>query len=107
MRFFSFLSIALLLGTGCGGSSEPSLADGSIRNEFGDIETAGQVGALRLVPGDCIQLGDDEIEFVDAVPCEDEHIAEVFGVFDLADSDWPGAAAPPADTAPRRPAAPA
>ena len=93
MRFFSFLSIALLLGTGCGGSSEPSLADGSIRNEYGNIETAGQVGVLRLVPGYCFQLGDDEIEFVDAVPCEDEHIAEVFAVFDLADSDWPGAAA--------------
>ncbi len=93
MRLFSFLLIALLLGTGCGENTDPSLIDDSVRNESGDIEAAGQVGVLRLLPGDCFQLGDDEIEFVDAVPCEDEHIAEVFAVFDLADSDWPGAAA--------------
>tara|TARA_Y100001970_G_scaffold190687_1_gene231927 strand:- start:8568 stop:9035 length:468 start_codon:yes stop_codon:yes gene_type:complete len=93
VRLFSFLLIALLLGTGCGENTDPSLIDDSVRNESGDIEAAGQVGVLRLLPGDCFQLGDDEIEFVDAVPCEDEHIAEVFAVFDLADSDWPGAAA--------------
>ena len=93
MRFLSFLSVALLLGTGCGGNTELSLVDDSVRDESGVIETAGQVGVLRLLPGDCFQIENDEIEFVDAVPCEEEHMAEVFAVFDLADSDWPGTSA--------------
>ena len=93
MRLFACLSLTLLFGAGCSENSQLALVDNSIRNELGAIESAGQVGVLRLLPGDCFQLGDEEIESVDAVPCEEKHVAEVFAVFDLANSNWPGAGA--------------
>ncbi|MEC9474220.1 MAG: septum formation family protein [Actinomycetota bacterium] len=93
MKFLFCLLFLLLVGTGCDTSEELSLVDDSVRGPSGDIEVGGRVGVLRLTPGDCFLLGPDEIEAVDAVPCEHGHVAEVFAVFDLAESDWPGAAA--------------
>ena len=40
--------------------------------------------------GDGCILGADESETVDAVPCEVDHNAEVFAIFELANTEWPG-----------------
>ena len=92
MKFATCCLILLCIGVGCNGSGKLSLSDGSIRDASGQITIGGSVGVLRLSPGDCFLLGSDEIEAVDAVPCAESHQAEVFAVFDLADTEWPGSA---------------
>ena len=92
MRFATCCLIILCIGFGCSEPDKLSLLDGSIRSPSGQITTGGSVGVLRLSPGDCFLLGADEIEGVDAVPCADDHQAEVFAIFDLAATEWPGAA---------------
>ena len=93
MRFLLCCLVTVFVGSGCGEPDKLSLRDSSVRSPSGDIAVAGRVGVLRLLPGDCFLLGADEIEEVDAVPCDEDHQAEVFAVFDLADTEWPGAAA--------------
>lgn len=82
-----------MLLVACGGSERPALTDSAARDDFGRIVEPGQVGVLRLRPGDCFVAGADQIEAVAAVPCTSDHDSEVVAVFDLADSAWPGATA--------------
>jgi len=93
VRFLACCWFIVFVGFGCSEPAKLSLLDSSVRSPSGDITAAGSVGVLRLVPGDCFLVGPDEIEAVDAVPCDEDHQAEVFAIFDLADTDWPGAAA--------------
>ena len=82
--------LIMLTVTGCAGSVPVSLDDDSVRDSSGHITIGGDVGVLRLLAGDCFILGADEIEIVDAVPCEVDHDAEVFAIFELANTEWPG-----------------
>ena len=91
MRFIACCFIVLCVGFGCSESDKLSLLDGSTRDASGEIVTSGRVGVLRLLPGDCFLIAADEIEAVDAVPCAEKHQAEVFSIFNLADTKWPGA----------------
>jgi len=91
VRFIACCFIVLCVGFGCSESDKLSLLDGSTRDASGEIVTSGRVGVLRLLPGDCFLIAADEIEAVDAVPCAEKHQAEVFSIFDLADTKWPGA----------------
>ena len=93
MRFLLCCLVTVFVGSGCGEPDKLSLRDSSVRSPSGDIAVAGRVGVLRLLPGDCFLVGADEIEEVAAVPCDEDHQAEVFAVFDLAATEWPGAAA--------------
>ena len=93
VRFLACCLFIVCVGFGCSEPNKLSLLDSSVRSPSGDITVAGSVGVLRLVPGDCFLVGADEIETVDAVPCAEDHQAEVFAIFDLADTEWPGAAA--------------
>ena len=77
----------------CGSTTRPALEDNSTRDDFGRITRAGQVGVLRLQPGDCFLAGADQIETVNAVPCTSDHDSEVVAVFDLEDTAFPGATA--------------
>ncbi len=90
MKFAVTALCALLGAAGCASAVGVSLDDQSVRDSSGRITVGGEVGVLRLIPGDCFVLGTDEIETVDAVPCEDDHNAEVFAILELADTDWPG-----------------
>ena len=78
---------------GCASADRPALDDDSTRDEFGRIVEPGDVGGLRLRVGDCFISGEDEVEYVVAVPCATDHNSEVIAVFDLADTAWPGATA--------------
>ena len=80
----------MLLGA-CGAGARPALSDASTRDDFGRVVQAGQVGVLRLQPGDCFAASGDQIESVIAVPCANDHDAEVVAVFSMVDSAWPGA----------------
>jgi len=91
VRFIACCFIVLCVGFGCSESDKLSLLDGSTRDASGEIVTSGRVGVLRLLPGDCFLIAADEIEAVDAVPCAEKHQAEVFSIFNLADTKWPGA----------------
>ena len=86
--------VALVLAmVACSSGDRPALEDDSTRDEFGRIVEQGEVGVLRLRPGDCFIAGAEQIETVDAVPCTSDHDSEVIAVFDLEDSAWPGATA--------------
>jgi len=93
VRFLACCLFIVFVGSSCTEPNKLSLLDGSVRSASGDITVSGRVGVLRLLPGDCFLAGADEIEAVDAVPCSDDHQAEVFAIFDLADTEWPGTAA--------------
>ena len=91
---FTAAALCVLLGVaGCATDQSASLDDQSVRDSSGRITIGGEVGVLRLMPGDCFILGTDEIEVVDAVPCEDAHNAEVFSILELASTHWPGSRA--------------
>jgi hypothetical protein len=82
-----------MLLSACSGEERPALDDLSVRDEFGRIVEEGQVGVLRLRPGDCFIAGANQIESVTAIPCAADHDSEVVAIFDMADSTWPGATA--------------
>lgn len=86
---------ALALLGGCGASAvNDSLRDETIRDSAGIIVEGGELGVLRLRPGDCFDEGSTEsVELVVAVPCDVAHDSEVLAVFGLPEAGWPGAAA--------------
>lgn len=49
------------------------------RNEVGEIDSAGEVGAFELQVGDCLtDINKETFTSVDAVPCAQPHIYEVY-----------------------------
>jgi hypothetical protein len=83
--------VAGIVVVGCAGLGEK---DDTARSESGEIVEGGDLGAFRIRPGDCFQatMG-AEIEAVDAVPCTQLHMFEVYAAFDLGGNDFPGASA--------------
>jgi hypothetical protein len=73
--------VAVFAGTG-------AFDDGTTRNDAGQIEEAGGLGAFVLRVGDCVQLPDEmEVVSVEGVPCSTPHDAEVYARFDLPELD--------------------
>ncbi len=74
--------------------------DSTTRNESGEIEEGGQLGAFALQPGDCFNdpalAGSEEGESTEVaevagVPCEEPHDYQVYATFDVADAEeYPG-----------------
>ena len=63
------------------------------RDASGAIVGAGNVDAFDIRVGDCFNdssSGSDEIESVRGVPCANPHDNEVYAVFDLTISEFPG-----------------
>ena len=71
------------------------------RDESGTIVGEGQIDAFTMRKGDCFddpsQMGDDgiaiEIEEVAGMPCSEPHDNEVYAVFDVSLTTFPGEAA--------------
>lgn len=67
------------------------------RDATGAIIDAGSVDAFNIRVGDCFDdtssvIGsDEEVTSLPAVPCANPHDNEVFAVFDVSVSDYPGA----------------
>lgn len=70
------------------------LRDDDLRDESGEIVSAGEVPLEELRPGDCLNGLDLDgaglISELPAVPCAQSHQGEVIAIFDLPDGDWPG-----------------
>jgi Domain of unknown function (DUF4190)/Septum formation len=62
------------------------------RSDDGTITSAGRVFLGDLRPGDCLDRMNQSgvVRIVHAVPCDDQHVAEVFNTFTLADGPFPG-----------------
>lgn len=62
------------------------------RDSTGTIREAGDVSTDSLRVGDCIKSlsNDDRYLSVPGVPCGEPHSAEVYAVFELSGSDYPG-----------------
>ncbi len=92
VRRMARLLAGVSLVVGCSSGARPALDDASTRDQVGRITAPGQVGILRLRTGDCFIAGEAQVvEFVSGVPCSMDHDGEVFAVFDMQDSTWPGA----------------
>ena len=65
--------------------------DNTVRSDNGEILEGGGLGVFAMQTGDCFNLPDGDLVIsIEAVPCADPHDAEVYGVFDLAGTDYPG-----------------
>ncbi|MBB5872393.1 hypothetical protein F4553_005827 [Allocatelliglobosispora scoriae] len=66
----------------------------SARNSAGAVTTPGTVKLTTLKKGDCIDTSkiQEGVEFstVPAVPCNQPHDAEIYAIFSLTGSTWPG-----------------
>ena len=64
------------------------------RNDDGKVTTPGTVTLTSLKKGDCLNTDkiQDGVEFstVPAVPCNQPHDAEIYAIFPLTGSTWPG-----------------
>jgi hypothetical protein len=62
------------------------------RDPSGDIADAGEVSAANVALGDCLNdLQESTLVFsVSAVPCSEPHEGQVYAVFNLSESAWPG-----------------
>lgn len=68
-----------------------AVTSGVDRDGDGRITNAGEISAEDVRVGDCLNLPDgDTIHSVDAVPCADEHEAEVYAVWELGGDEFPG-----------------
>jgi hypothetical protein len=68
-----------------------ALATGAERNGAGDVVNRGEIDVSDVVPGDCLQLPDDEAVYsVEAVPCTAAHEAETYADFRLEGDKYPG-----------------
>lgn len=83
------LTAAALVLSGCGFSSEPERDDsGAI------VETAEAADIFSIGVGDCTNDPDDaateEVQSVEAVPCDGPHDNEAYYAEDLPDGEFPG-----------------
>ncbi|HEU4424240.1 MAG TPA: DUF4190 domain-containing protein [Pilimelia sp.] len=62
------------------------------RDWSGQINSGGSVAVDELAVGDCVNglTESGEITDLPAVPCAEPHEGEVFAIFDLSGSKWPG-----------------
>lgn len=68
--------------------------DNTVRGDDGEIIEGGGLGALRMQNGDCFNLPDaDQVASLEGVPCGDPHDAEVYALFDIPGTTFPGDAA--------------
>ncbi|WP_229054198.1 septum formation family protein [Aeromicrobium sp. Leaf350] len=69
----------------------PSLVEPD-RGDDGAVIDEGRISTFDLRVGDCLeQMGPEgEQAFVDVVPCDEPHQAEVYHRFELPDTPWPG-----------------
>lgn len=80
-------------GLGLVGAGYTGLAgqDETVRDQAGQVVEGGELGALRVRVGDCIDAGvANEVESVDGVPCAQPHEYEVYSAFNLDGSTYPG-----------------
>lgn len=78
--------LAIVVLAGCAGGPERD-------DETGELLAAADIGVFDLQVGDCLADFDDEDEVttVHAVPCAEEHSAEIFAALEFPDGDeYPG-----------------
>jgi Septum formation len=76
--------VAIFAGVGAFG-------DDTVRDTTGSIVEGGGIGAFVIQTGDCLNIPDgDLVQSVEGVPCSQEHDAEAYYTFDLADGSYPG-----------------
>ena len=82
-----------LVGAGVAGLGVAG-EDGSTRDAAGQVVQSGEVGAFRIRLGDCFaSLSLGTVESATAVPCDQAHVYEVVGAFNVAyglDEAFPG-----------------
>ncbi len=80
-----------LVGVGIIAGGAVAVQDDAVRDDSGVIQEAGDVGAFRILVGDCVQdPGTGTVASVGAVPCVEPHDLEAYASFDLDFDQWPG-----------------
>jgi len=66
--------------------------DQTIRDENGNVIAAGEIGVFSLNIGDCFNdLPFGEVSSVTGIPCADDHVYEIYHIFDVELSEYDGA----------------
>jgi hypothetical protein len=92
------LTPVLLAIVGLAGACTSAGEQDATRDEAGAITDTDEVGVFRLREGDCLalpgaDLGDDQVESLEAVPCTEPHGGEVLALIDVEggeDAPFPG-----------------
>ncbi|MEM9652003.1 MAG: septum formation family protein [Actinomycetota bacterium] len=92
LRLFGAAIFGGLLAVGC---TPTSAQDGAVRagvaRNPADSEISGEIGALRIQPGDCLRgLEAGLVTSAEAVPCDSSHQYEVYHRYVFPDGDYPG-----------------
>ncbi len=65
--------------------------DNTVRGDNGEILEGGGLGVFVMQAGDCFNVPDGlQVVSIEAVPCHDPHDAEVYALFDIEGSVYPG-----------------
>ncbi len=65
--------------------------DNTVRGDSGEILEGGGLGVFVMQTGDCFNVPDGfQVVSIEAVPCFDPHDAEVYAIFDIEGSAYPG-----------------
>ena len=90
MKHVGFAIAAALVLASC---ADPSTTDSSDRDETGEIVEGGELGVFAVQEGDCVNWPDsaDGVSSFESVACDVAHDAEIYELFDIAETDeFPG-----------------
>lgn len=84
------LACSVTLLASCSGLFGPEEAQ---RDEDGSINQSSDADVFSLKVGDCMDSGetDGEVSSVKAIPCSDEHDAEIYAEYSVEGDEFPGA----------------
>ncbi len=84
IRRIALLGLFALALAACGGGD-----DDTTRDENGNVIAGGEIGVFSLNVGDCFEdLPVGEVSSLGAVPCADEHLFEIYHLFDVVAADF-------------------
>lgn len=96
-RYLFILAAAAMLATSCTSAGEQD----ATRDESGQVSENEEIGVFKLRQGDCLMMptqgiGGEEVETLDAMPCDQPHDGEVLSIVLVPgddDAPYPGDAA--------------
>ncbi len=87
IRKAALLAVCALVFAACGGDDE------TLRDENGNVVEGGEIGVFSLNVSDCFaDLPVGEVSTINAVPCGEDHLYEIYHLFDVDMPDFDSAA---------------
>lgn len=79
IRKAALLAVCVVVFAACGSGD-----DETVRDEFGNVVEGGAIGVFSLNVGDCFDdLPVGDVSTINAVPCGEDHLFEIYHLFDV------------------------